>query len=211
MKSINLFFFSALVLMACNNGTQNQTENKQEDTVQKKSPEFISINRAIDQKTSTIKWKGEMLGMYAHEGTLDIREGYITEEKGVLVAGGFVVDMRTMVPTDDNFMPEEGKTPDKLVAHLSSEEFFDVKNHPLAMFDIIEMGEGMLKGNLTIRANKNEETVENVEITRDGDVVRLTGTMTFDRKKYEVAFDHPVKEMVLSDDITVQIELITKK
>ena len=45
---------------------------------------------------------------------------------------------------------------------------------------------------------------------KEGDMVKITGEMTFDRKKYDVAWDSPTKEMVLSDDVELKIELLGK-
>jgi len=45
---------------------------------------------------------------------------------------------------------------------------------------------------------------------KEGDMVKITGDLTFDRKKYDVSWDSPVKERVLSKDIKLKIELIGK-
>ena len=80
--------------------------------------------------------------------------------------------------------------------------------YPEATFQISSVDGSTATGQMTIRGITHEEKVENIVISREGDVVRITGDMTFDRKKYDVAWDYPVKEMVLSDDVKLKIELI---
>jgi polyisoprenoid-binding protein YceI len=63
---------------------------------------------------------------------------------------------------------------------------------------------------LTIRGKTNEETVENVMVTKEGDNVKITGEMTVDRKKYDVSWDSPVQDRVLSDDMELAIILMGK-
>ena len=63
-------------------------------------------------------------------------------------------------------------------------------------------------GNLTIRGITNQETVKDVEVHTVGDVTAITGNLTFDRKKYEVSFDVPMKDMVISNDIELSINLV---
>jgi polyisoprenoid-binding protein YceI len=166
-----------------------------------------TIESTIDLEKSTIRWKGEMLGMYAHEGTLNFKSGQLHTAGGQLTGGEFEVDMTTITPTDENYMPEDGKTPEKLVGHLSSPDFFDVSTHPTATFEITGVNGSTVNGKLTIRGITKEETIENVTATTAGTTTTWSGQLTFDRKGYEVAFDHPVKEMVLSNDIALTVNV----
>ena len=115
--------------------------------------------------------------------------------------------MSTITPTDENY--NEESTAEKLVGHLGSPDFFDVENFPTATFEITEGGTESLTGTLTIRGKSDTETVQLEGISSpDGESWEITGQLTFDRKKYDVAFDHPVQEMVVSDEVTVDIKLI---
>ena len=68
-----------------------------------------------------------------------------------------------------------------------------------------------VKGNLTVRDKTFEETftVESINITDDS--VIMMGTLVFDRQKYDVSWEHFVKDYVLSDDITLKINLVATK
>ena len=213
MNTVNYFktsFLSLAViaLVACG-GAENQEETSETNEIPETEPMVKTVSHAINPDSSTVAWKGEMLNMYSHEGTVKMIESYVTTEDGELAGGGFIVDLTTITPTDENYNPKEGKSKDKLVGHLSSPDFFDVANHPKASFDITEVMDGKVKGNLSIRDKTNEEIVENVTVEKIGNRMHLTGTLTFDRKKYNVAFEHPVKEMVLSNDIELQLDLMT--
>ena len=127
---------------------------------------------------------------------------------GKIVGGSFTVDLNMITTTDDNYDAEKGNTPERLIGHLQSADFFDVANFPEASFVITSVDGSTATGDLTVRGTTHQEKVENITIAREGDMVKITGEMTFDRKKYDVAWDYPVKEMVLSDDVKLNIELI---
>ena len=145
-----------------------------------------------------------MLGMYEHSGTAELSYDIKLGEKGDLHGGSFTVDMNTILATDENFNPEEGKTKEKLEGHLKSADFFDTENHPTASFEIVSVdGENQtMVGNMTIKGNTNKETVE-YRINSDGTAMKAK--LTVDRAKYGLTWQHPVKENVLSDEIKIEI------
>lgn len=65
-------------------------------------------------------------------------------------------------------------------------------------------------GNMTLRGITHPETVENVTMTKEGDQVKITGEMVIDRKKYDVSWDSPMEDRVLSNDLDLEIQLIGK-
>jgi polyisoprenoid-binding protein YceI len=155
-------------------------------------------------------WAGTMLGVYTHEGTLDLTSASLSVEDGMITGGNFTADMKSMVATDENYNPEEGSTKEKLIGHLSSADFFDVENFPTASFVITSVEGDMLMGNMTIRGITHEEEVKDISVKKDGDMVKLIGHMNIDRKKYDVSWDSPMQEMVLSDDMELKIVLAGK-
>lgn len=207
MKTTNLLLTIAatgsLFLASC--GGSHDHPHDGEDTNAEAEATVETTEASIDASTSTVNWSGEMMGMYSHSGTVGLSEVSLTMADNKVAGGSFTVDLSSMTPTDENYTEEEGHTAADLVGHLSSPEFFDVANHPTASFEITEVNEdgSSAKGNLTVRGITNEERVENITLT-DG---TLSGTLTFDRTKYEVSFAHPMKEMVLSNDIALEIAL----
>ena len=138
------------------------------------------------------------------------KEGSLTTKGGALTAGTFTVDLTTITPTDSNY-DKKDRTAANLVGHLSSPDFFDVANHPTATFVINSVNGNEATGTLTIRGKSNEETIKNIVINETDGAISATGTLTFDRQKYDVAFKMSVKDMVLSDDITLNVTLTGTK
>lgn len=204
MNKLNLFAFGALVSMSmlasCGG---NQEQNVESATT------FPPVSIEVDTATSVVKWSGTMVGVYTHEGTLKLNSGSFTTIGDSVTAGSFTVDLATIVPTDANYDASKGNTAEKLVQHLSSPDFFDVANHPTATFEVIGVNsEGKVTGNLTVRDVTNLEVLQNVSI--DSTTGTTTAALTFDRQKYGVAWASPMKDMVLSNDIVLNIELKAK-
>ncbi|MCB2219168.1 MAG: YceI family protein [Bacteroidetes bacterium] len=211
MKTNKLFYVmmlaGGLFIASCSNNSETNTDSASAD-----SNETLKIsNVEIIPSDSRVFWKGEMLGIYSHSGTVDLTSSDIKLDNGKITGGSFTVDLSTMIPTDENYNPEEGSTPEKLVGHLSSPDFFDVENHPTAKFEITRVDGNTAYGMLTVRGKTNEEKVENINIREmDGNVV-ISGDLAFDRKKYDVSWDSPVQDRVLSNNIEVKVELVGTK
>lgn len=94
----------------------------------------------------TIRWTGSMPAK-THEGLLPLKsfEADITDQ-GKVTALTAVVDMTKINVTD-----LEGKSRDKLMGHLRSDDFFDVEEYPTAIFVLDEHKGDKFHGTLTIR------------------------------------------------------------
>lgn len=197
----------SVALAACG-GAEKKTEEKADTKKAPKTEEKAVHNEfTITPNESKVIWSGEVLGVYEHSGTVDVVGGMLHTEGEKVIDGSFTVNLRSMTPTDENYNPEEGKSKEKLVTHLSSDDFFDVENHPKSTFEIIShnVDNNTIKGNLTIRGNTNEETVTDVNIDLESNTA--SGKLTFDRKKYDVAFTHPAQDVVISDDVHLEVKL----
>ncbi|MCS6935457.1 MAG: YceI family protein [Chitinophagales bacterium] len=194
------------ILASCN---QQPASNQENNTAENNAPEVTYT--LVTDSMSVIKWRGEVLGVKEHYGTVNFKEGTITVKGNTLAGGSFVADLTTIKPTDSNYDVKQGHTPEKLVAHLSSPDFFDVKNYPTATFKIDSVSGNTATGTLTIRGKSNTETLTDVVITEAENGIKASGKLNFDRKKYDVSFDMPVKDMVLSNNISLTIELTAKK
>jgi len=204
MKKINLIISGiavSVLMAACSSETKQTAENTEAPATTAPSAEM-----ALNLESSNVRWEGTMMGMYSHFGNVKFTEGNIKMEEGKIVGGKFVVDMSTIVPTDENYDAAKESTPAKLVGHLASPDFFDVQNYSNASFEITGSEGNTVTGNLTIRGITNPETVQNVVYNEETKTFK--GSLTFDRTKYDVAFKHPVQEMVLSNDVKLDIELV---
>jgi len=204
MKSTLFFTFiaaAAFFISSCGSGTDNSNNN--ESTAETGTENTYSL----DASQSSIVWDGTMLGVYTHTGTINVSNGLLMVSNGQLKGADVTVDMNSITPTDENYNPEEGKTKDKLVGHLSSPDFFDVESSPTANFKVSSVEGNTATGTLTVRGVSNEEKLTDIVISENEGIVTATGKLTFDRKKYNVAWDSPMKEMVLSNDINLNISL----
>lgn len=207
MKRKNLMLgilaITAVFFSACNQSGTNQSEE-----ISQTGNEIRVDDFKMDLKKSQVMWKGVMLGIKYHEGTLEISNGSLEFEDGKIKGGEFIVNMASIVPTDENYNPEEGSTREKLVGHLSSADFFDVENFPTAAFKITSVEGNTASGEMTIRGTTHPEKVENISILKEGENIIISGEMVFDRKQYDVAWDSPMKEVILSDDVELKFKLI---
>ncbi len=200
-----------LMATSCGGGEapkQDETQNAQ--TPEAEAP-AEKMTFSVDLASSSVNWEGTMMGMYSHSGTINLTEGALTTEGGKVTGGSFTVDMASMTPTDENYDPAKDQTPEKLVGHLSSPDFFDVANNPTASFEITGANEdnSEIMGTLTVRGKSNPATVKDVVF--DSENGTATGSLTFNRKDFDVMFDMPMQEMVLSNDIVLNINLVAAK
>lgn len=163
---------------------------------------------AVDTEKSSVTWNGAMLGIKSHTGILKLSEGSLELKDGKVSGGNFKADLKSMVPTDENY--DEEYTPDKLVGHLLSADFFSAEEFPTASFVVKNVDGNNIIGDLTVRGKTNEEKVTGVVIEETAEGVKASGKLVFDRQKYDVAWTSPMKEMVLSDEISLDIVLNAK-
>jgi polyisoprenoid-binding protein YceI len=138
--------------------------------------------KAIKIETSTLTWKAyKVTG--SHTGTIAIKEGSLSFDQGKLNGGEFVIDMPTLVSTD-----QEGEDKAKLEGHLKSDDFFGVENHPTAKLiftKVTASGKNSYEvvGDLTIKGITKAVTFD---ISVYGS--KATATMKVDRSQYNVKY-----------------------
>jgi polyisoprenoid-binding protein YceI len=204
MNKITLFsagvLSSAMFLVSCGNSGEQPAES---------APVVTAVEMTVDTALSTVEWSGTLVGVYTHTGLLKLTEGSFTVDSGKVTAGSFTAALNTMKVTDQNYDEKKGSTPEKLIGHLSSPDFFDVATYPTATFVVSGVNaDGKIAGKLTVRGVTNEEVLENVVI----DTVSGTAnaSLTFDRQKYGVAWAHPLKDMVLENEIKLNVNVKAK-
>lgn len=196
----------AIVLAACNQSGNKTDAHDHSSHEHDPATELSSFTPDLEK--SKVFWAGTSLGVYTHTGTVDFKEANVAVLDGKVTGGSFVADLTTMVATDENFNPDEGYSKEKLIGHLSSADFFDVENYPDAKFVINSVEGNSATGTLTVRGISNTETVSDIAVTEIEGETALTGKLVFDRKKYDVKWDYPVKDKVLKKEIELNIHLI---
>ncbi len=206
MKTKNIFLSASIALFAVACSNNNQTSENTSEVAQETTLETTTLN--VDLEQSKVNWKGSVVGMHFHEGFVTLKDGSVELNGDQLAGGSFTIDMTSINPTDENYSEE--KTAEMLVGHLSSPDFFDVTNNPTASFTITSVDGNTAKGTLNLRGKASEETITDIAITEQNGVKTMSGKVTFDRTKYDVSFVHPLKEVVLSNDIDLNINLVAK-
>ena len=151
-----------------------------------------------------------MLGVKSHNSTVGLSHGRFSVANGRLTSGEFTVNMKHIVPLDGNYSPDGSKQGTKamFIGHLSSPDFFDVDNFSTASFRISEAGSDWVKGQLTIRGKSHTETVTDLVKTERNGSTELTGRLSFNRQKYGVSWAAPMKDIVLSDNIELNLHIV---
>lgn len=204
MKNTTLIAFTFIITLfisSCGNTEINKQDAPSE--VQEVDSVLKSLN--INTSTSSVEWKGVMVGIYSHNGFVSIKEGNLVWQGNTITGGSITIDMETMTQSDSLYKTEENK----LVAHLESPDFFDVANFPTATFEITssEKSTNTVYGNLTVRGITDSEVVEDVIF--DVEKKSATGTLKFDRQKYGVAYKGSKKDMLVGDEVEMTISLKT--
>lgn len=165
----------------------------------------------IDTKKSNIKWVGSKITGSSHEGNISISEGNISVNHGNMVKAEFVVDMSTISCTD-----LEGKKAQYLVDHLKNEDFFDVPNHPLAYLKLVKATQNEKGYNIIATLTIKEQThpvVFDIEWTQRGTTALASGSLTFDRSKYDVrygsdSFFDDLGDKAINDEVTLEFSIV---
>lgn len=206
MHAFSAAALAALFLTACGGGAEPETTSNEAagaETTTASAP----TTYVVDTDVSNVMWRGVMLGVKEHSGNLKFKPGSTLQvQDGQVVGGELIVDMSTIEATDD-WTYTEDYSREKLVGHLSSADFFDVASHPEARIMLGAQNDTSIPGELTVRGETSAETVTDVNVRGDGQVVKASGKLTFDRQKYNVAWSTGAQDMVLSDDIELTVEL----
>ncbi|MCC6399755.1 MAG: YceI family protein [Flavobacteriales bacterium] len=195
----------ALTLASCGGGGSTEGQGTIDSTAAMAAKE---VTYALDVAASKLTWKGVMIGVKYHEGTMAFTEGSFTAKGGQLVTGGFVVDMKSMVPLDTNY--NKDYTKEKLTGHLASPDFFAVDSFPTASFKVTSVSGNSATGELNVRGRIGTETVTDIVISEENGMANASGKLVFNRQKYGVSWANPMKDMVLSDDIEIVVSLVGK-
>ncbi|MCH7534955.1 MAG: YceI family protein [Bacteroidetes bacterium] len=205
IQILSIAVLTATLFASC--GAENTEENAEEIPV----TEVVATSQtySVDAASSSVIWRGEVAGVYGHDGFVKIASGTITTDGGGISGGEITIDMTTIAATDTASFKGDKKITD-LEGHLTTGSFFNTAEFTTASFKITSVNGNAIKGDLTIRGIINEETYNVTSVDETDGGLKVSGTLVFDRQKYDVAWNE-MKDMVLSDDITLSIELVAGK
>ncbi len=144
----------------------------------------------VDAQKSTVEWYAEKV-TGKHNGTIKLISGEIANNHGKF-GGKFVIDMNSIVCTD-----LEGGSKAKMEGHLKSDDFFSVKSHPTATFEISNMTpisgakagspNFNVAGKMTIKGITKDITFP-ASVTFSGSNMMATADVVIDRSKFDIRY-----------------------
>ena len=178
-----------------------------------KTIEAVTYKAVIAE--SELTWEGSRPGK-THNGTVGIKDGNFIFEDGKLTGGAFTLDMTKITVLDI----KPGKNNQKLVDHLNTTDFFDVKNYPTGNFKIsgseAKDGKTLVSGKLTIKGITKDVSFL-ATLTNSGDTVILkSDKFNIDRTNWDIRFRSGkffdnLKNKLIYDDIPVTVKVTAKK
>jgi len=172
-------------------------------------------NVRVNTENSTIKWIGSKVAS-SHEGNINIQKGILMIDHGTLVGGEFSIDMNSISCSDI----KSAKKNKYLVDHLKDEDFFNVKDFPLATITIRYAAKS--KGNmykivadLTIKGITHSISF-GAKVNINGLNYSASAKIKIDRTKWDIKygsgnfFENLGDKMIL-DEIELDILLLSVK
>jgi len=142
-----------------------------------------------DTEQSLIRWTGRNLFNH-HSGTVRLAEGEITLRDNALVSARFRIAMDSIACEDIS----DSAINQMLIAHLRSDDFFDVAHHPVAEFiaesitPLATCTDGtpnhLLRGQFTLRGITREIEFPILVATADGQRLTAQGVLDLDRTEF---------------------------
>lgn len=201
-------FLGALAMISCKKEKPVSGENN-EAVASREGAQYT-----VDTLNSKVEWKGYKIFKSentSHFGTIKFESGDVTVKDSKLESGKFVADMTSLTSED---LKNNTAQLEKLNTHLKSNDFFEVEKFPTASFEITKVtpsADGdyntLLDGNLTIKGiTKPVQFRANVSVKDEG-VNIATEPKDISREEFGVAFQSPVENGVIKDEITIQINV----
>jgi polyisoprenoid-binding protein YceI/rhodanese-related sulfurtransferase len=183
-------------------------------------PAIADGTHQLDLTESRVEWTGRNL-LNKHQGRLAIKDGCLRFEGGQLTGGEIIFDMTDIGCHDLSGNPLH----DVLIAHLRSDDFFDVELYPTARFAILSAtpvpdakpGEPNLavKGELSLKnVTDSIEFTAAAGLTAEGKPA-AQAAFAFDRTKWNVLygsgrFFHRLGGHLVNSMIELQIRMVAR-
>lgn len=165
--------------------------------------------------SSNVEWKGYKIAKTAassHNGTIDVKSGTMELKKNQLVGGSFVLDMNSINATDVS-----GEMQAKLNGHLKNGDFFETDKFPTGTFKITSVKTSkdkvynkQITGNLTLKGKTSAVTFPAKVTVKDGVVTLESKEFSFDRQKFDIAYQSSMKDVMVKDDVDMKVKVTAK-
>lgn len=210
MKNVFLLSIIASAIVACSSPSASTEASEAQEEV----AEAVATSEAyvVDVASSQVAWKGTKPTGDFHRGLVSLTSGELSLEEGAISAGNFVVDMTSLVLTDDG-MDEE--TSGKFMGHMKSPDFFDVEGHSTATFSITGGTADSLTGNLTIKGISKSISIPYTLTEEEGSVI-ANAEFSIDRTIWGVTYNSgnffkDLGDYLIDDAIQFGVKLVATK
>jgi len=197
----------ALSLAACQDPAKDQARATSAAPVASASaPAAAGTLYTITPQTSKLEWTGSKV-TGTHAGSFAAFSGTIS------VVGGSVEKSRVTVDIDTTSLTS---SPDKLVTHLKSPDFFGVEQFPRATFASTSLKAAgdkassyQVTGNLSFHGVSRSISFP-ANITIAGDVVNADASFSINRKDFNLNYPGKVDDLI-RDDVLITFSLHAAK
>ncbi|UIR57176.1 YceI family protein [Sphingobacterium sp. SRCM116780] len=201
---------AAVIMSSCAGNPEGKKATTQDSVSTEQVTTPVGDAFQVDAAQSKVVWTGTKV-TGKHTGTIAIKSGSLTADKGVLTGGTFALDLNTITSTD-----LEGEYKEKLNSHLKAADFFDVAKFPEATFVITKVEPGAtaqdlkIAGNLTIKgitknisfdAKVTESTSTTIKTNADFNIARADWGVSYAGKQDDL----------ISAEINFKVSLVATK
>ncbi len=163
-----------------------------------------STTVSINTTDSVVRWAGERVVGNKHTGTFPIKDGALLVKDDQLVGGSVTFDMPNLTVDDGS----------GVLNHLKTDDFFGVETYPEAMFEVTNITDDTITGNLTLRDITNELSFPATISQTDG-VWSVEGTVTIDRTLWDVKYDSitffsDLADKAIRNEVPITFSLISQ-
>ena len=169
----------------------------------------------IDTDKSKIYWIGRKI-TGEHNGTINIKDGYVNINEGSITSGEFQIDMNSIAVLD---MSE--KYNKKLESHLKDPDFFDVDLFPVSSFtindsyDFFIIDNIVFKGDLKIKDIVVEKSIP-ATISVNDSIAEAIGVIDVDRTLFGItygssSFFDNLADRAINNNFTLKFKIVATR
>ena len=160
----------------------------------------------INTSESNIKWSGEYSFYFGgHEGNINFKEGYFIKSGEIITGGEFIIDMHSIVCTDNGKIDRDSG----LVGHLKNEDFFEVETYPISKL-IIKSVEYQAENWVKIYADLTIKGITlpiNFRAEMDYKNKSMKTRFKIDRQRWGIDYNSSLRDSAISDAIGFEVVL----
>jgi polyisoprenoid-binding protein YceI len=208
-----------LTVLGCQNDSKPTVEAKAAEAA---PPPVDTAEKTLvfqlDPAASTLYWEGYeglKLSKSEHNGSLAFKNGSLSVQGKMPVAGKFTVDIQSLKVLD---IPATKPGNAKLTRHLLNEDFFDAAKFPEAIFEITGAAPATgdtisLSGNLTLRGVTKSITFPALVQATDSTFTAVAPKFYINRKDWNMHYksEESLGDELIRPEMGISLSILAKK